>query len=62
MSEMNKIPCPVCGKRQVGEYDICGICNWENDPIQLQHPDICGANKMTLTEAREAYKNGQPVK
>lgn len=62
MNKTNKIPCPVCGKRQVGEYVICDICNWENDPIQLRHPNIRGANRMTIAEAREAYKQEKPVR
>ena len=27
------IPCPVCGKTHVAEYDICDVCGWENDPV-----------------------------
>lgn len=60
--EIEKIVCPVCGKTKVGEYDICPICNWENDPIQLDHPDLSGgANHMSLKEAQTAYQNGEPV-
>ncbi|MCD8086300.1 MAG: hypothetical protein LUF28_08270 [Clostridiales bacterium] len=58
-----EIKCPVCGKTYVGEYEICEVCDWENDPIQLAKPDtVRGANKMTLKEAREAWANGEPVK
>ena len=57
-----EIKCPCCGQDYVGEYDICSICNWENDPIQLKKPDLRGgANKMSLTEAREAYSKGEKV-
>lgn len=59
---MSEIKCPCCGKTKVGEYDICTVCNWENDPIQLANPDMRGANHMTLSEARDACKRGQPVK
>jgi len=60
---MKEISCPVCGKTKVGEYDICPICKWENDPIQLQHPTLGGgANRMTLEEARTAFQRGIPVK
>lgn len=55
--------CPCCGKTLVGEYDICSVCGWENDPVQLAHPDFAGgANHMSLQEARRAYANGQEVK
>lgn len=57
------IKCPCCGKSIVPEYDICTVCNWENDPIQLKKPDLRGgANEMSLNEAIEAFKNGKEVK
>jgi hypothetical protein len=60
---MKEIKCPCCGKTTVNEYDICPICSWENDPIQLQNPNLGGgANQMSLAEAKEAYSNGKPVK
>ena len=52
--------CPVCGKylfAETGDYDICPVCNWENDPIQSDTPDFSGgANVMSLNEARKAYR------
>lgn len=49
-----KIKCPCCGKTEVGEYDICDNCHWENDPIQRDHPDYDGgANHISLNEARK---------
>ncbi len=57
-----EIKCPCCGKTDVEEFDICPVCNWENDPNQLLHPDTCrGANRMTLAEARKAFGAGMPV-
>lgn len=62
MNLTGTIKCPCCGKTYVGEYDICSVCNWENDPIQLDKPDTRrGANQMTLNEARIAYKKGEKV-
>nr|WP_315086140.1 CPCC family cysteine-rich protein [uncultured Lachnoanaerobaculum sp.] len=57
---MSKHKCPVCGKFEFeyeGSFDICEICGWHDDPIQGENPDekAC-ANKMSLNEAREAYK------
>ena len=61
-NETNKIPCPCCGKTMVEEYDICEVCDWENDPVQLWKPDReGGANKMSLNDAREAYSKGKRV-
>ena len=59
MNETNK--CPVCSMSVLEEYDICPICGWENDLIQLSKPDVKGANSMTLVEARKAYEKGERV-
>lgn len=50
-------PCPVCGI-MVEEHEICDECNWENTG---RFNIDGGPNKMTLTEAREAYKRGEKV-
>ena len=61
-SEITKIFCPICGKAKVGEYDICPVCKWENDPIQLERPELGGgANRMALREAKKAYQRGAPI-
>jgi hypothetical protein len=40
----------------VGSYDICPICGWEDDPVQLRHPDLAGgANKVSLIEAQRNF-------
>ncbi len=58
-----KFPCPCCGKTMVEEYDICDVCFWENDPVQLSDPAYPGgANVMSLNEARQAYAEGREVK
>lgn len=57
--------CPCCGSKTIdnlGDYEICPICKWEDDPIQSKEPDYAGgANKMSLNEAKEAYKQGRKV-
>lgn len=57
--------CPVCGKYEFenkNSFDICPVCNWEDDGVQLDDPDWTeGANQMSLNEAREVYKNGLQV-
>lgn len=63
LNETNKCRCPVCGKSQVGEYDICTVCGWENDPNQSWNPNLSGgANEMSLKQAKEAYRSGITVK
>lgn len=53
---------PVCGKSDLEECDICPFCNWENDSQQYYAPDVSGgANIMSLNEAREAWKKGEPI-
>lgn len=48
--------CPVCGKYEFsGEnsFDICPICNWENDGVQVDnHNYTGGANYLSVNEAR----------
>lgn len=55
--------CPCCGKAFVRELDICMVCNWQNDLVQYDHPDLVGgANIMSLNEARAAVAAGKPTK
>ncbi|WP_092138316.1 CPCC family cysteine-rich protein [Cupriavidus sp. YR651] len=59
---MSHFPCPCCGNFTLNEisggtFEICHVCFWEDDQIQLNYPDIAGgANKVSLKEARENYK------
>ena len=47
--------CPVCGKYEFEEYDdydICPVCNWENDGLQYNdHNYAGGANDLSVNEA-----------
>ena len=63
----NKVKiCACCGKKLRFQYDcneICHVCGWEDDDIQNDDPDFAGgANDMSLNEAKEAYKKGEPVR
>lgn len=55
--------CPCCGSFSLEEkdaYEICSICSWEDDPKQERDPFLTGgANKMSLMEARDAYRRGK---
>lgn len=52
--------CPVCGE-EVDKFDICDNCNWHNSGSQEKETDLKGPNKMSLKEAKEAYKNGKEI-
>ena len=50
-----RFPCPACGDlvfdEPPGSYDICGVCGWEDDLVQLRHPCLRGgANQQILWE------------
>lgn len=50
--------CPVCGKSEVEEWDICEICFWQSDPIQNADPDYAGgANDESLNEYRRIWRD-----
>ena len=55
----NKYRCPVCGRHyfeQIGKYEICPVCGWEDDPVQRRDPDFeGGANRPSLNQARAAF-------
>lgn len=52
--------CPVCSD-EVDMFDICDNCNWQNNGPKESESDLIGPNKMTLKEAREAYKNNNEI-
>jgi hypothetical protein len=55
-----KTACPCCGCKTLstrGQYDICLVCFWEDDPIAEKYPDEAhGCNGVSLTEAQNNYK------
>lgn len=52
--------CPVCGDYEFsgnGSFDICEVCGWEDDPVQMELLDETNcANRMSLSQARKAWK------
>lgn len=54
------LACPGCGFRTIeseiyGSYDICPVCGWEDDSVQLHNPcSSGGANKISLVDCQEA--------
>jgi hypothetical protein len=53
------IRCPCCGNQTLGEtgnYEICEVCNWEDDPLQRGDPDYeGGANEVSLKQTRQNF-------
>lgn len=52
-------PCPCCKKtyfEKNGDFNICPVCDWENDKTQNEDPTFAGgANKESLRDAIAAY-------
>ena len=53
--------CPCCGAEMdepLEDYEICPVCKWENDPVQLEDPSFAGgANELSLLEARKKWED-----
>jgi hypothetical protein len=55
-------PCPCCGyfvfAGPSGSYDICPICFWEDDIVQLAFPLMAGgANSISLHQSQKNFLN-----
>lgn len=56
-----KFTCPCCGYKTLsnpanGSYDICSVCFWEDDGVQLEDPDYeGGANRVSLRQAQKNF-------
>ena len=51
--------CPVCQKHtfaEMGDYDICPICFWENDGYQYDSPQESGANRLSLNDYKKWWQ------
>lgn len=45
-----------------GSYNICDVCGWEDDHVQLAHPRMRGgANHESLVEAQAAALERFPI-
>lgn len=58
---MNKYKCPCCGyytfkNKPNGDYEICPVCFWEDDPLAYDDPDeVCSCNGVSLNQAKANY-------
>ena len=56
-----KYKCPCCGyytlpERADGTYEICPVCFWEDDGLQLLNPNfVGGANRVSLNQGRKNF-------
>lgn len=64
MDDYKKNICSCCGKSEVGFYEFCKVCGWQNDDLQNKYPDRgdgFGPNKMSLNEAKKAFLKGEEI-
>ena len=61
------LPCPACGFLTIAEdaygtFEICEVCGWEDDALQLANP-ACGggANRESLIEAQRRVLADRPL-
>ena len=56
-----RFACPCCGyktfrEKPNGSYNICEVCFWEDDPIQLADPNYeGGANQVSLRQGQKNF-------
>ena len=54
------IKCPVCSEYDFtmdNNFDVCPVCEWENDGVQLDDPNYRGgANELSLNEFRANWQ------
>lgn len=58
MPDSEQYTCPCCGYMTLheppGSYDICHVCFWEDDPVQLLDPWYAGgANRLSLEQSQQ---------
>jgi hypothetical protein len=57
------LTCPACGFRSLsgeyyGSYQLCPVCDWEDDAVQLANPcSEGGANKLSLCEYQKLVES-----
>ncbi len=60
-SETKMYACPCCRfltltDEPPGTFEICPVCNWEDDKVQAEDPTFSGgANQMSLEQAQRNF-------
>lgn len=55
--------CFCCGLTLVEPWDICEVCEWQNQMTHNLNPDMSGgANVLSLNEYRAEWKKSQKGK
>ena len=59
-------PCPACGflvfSSELGSYDLCPVCDWEDDFVQYKFPTMGGgANTLSLQNYQQKWLQILPV-
>ena len=68
-------PCPCCGRlvhvNPPGDYEVCPVCDWEDDPHQIRWPDATDGPNGTASlidgqqafqrKAADAEHRGEPI-
>ncbi len=61
----NLFPCPICGTRclteEIGSFNICPVCGWEDDRVMRKYPDETYGGKWSFNSAREAWAEGKTL-
>lgn len=61
--QKNLLPCSCCDSFTLsirGDYEICDVCGWEDDPVQSDDPTFeGGANRSSLNEVRALWQAKQ---
>ncbi len=53
--KIKKHTCVCCGHRvfdNLFNFEICPVCGWEDDPLQIRFPLEKGSNRVCLVEAQ----------
>ena len=62
LKEISKIACPVCGKSQVEEYEICRYASGKMTRCSCETAARRRCQSDVIEQARAAYARGEEVK